>query len=67
MLNEDGHPIEGFHSVRQNGHGGQILWDRSVHISRAVTSGRLVEKVLSQPSMPVPSLSSGILSSSLFP
>lgn len=46
VLNEDGEPIPGLYAVGQNGLGGQILWGHGLHIGWALTSGRLVGKVL---------------------
>ncbi len=45
-LDEQGHPIPGLYAVGQNGLGGQILWGHGLHIGWALTSGRLVGRVL---------------------
>ena len=46
VLDEQGIPIPGLYAVGQNGLGGQILWGHGLHIAWALTSGRLVGKVL---------------------
>lgn len=46
VLNPSGKPIPGLYAVGQNGLGQQILWGHGLHIGWAVTSGRLVGKVL---------------------
>ena len=46
VLNDQGEPIPGLYAVGQNGLGGQILWGHGLHIAWAITSGRLVGKVL---------------------
>jgi succinate dehydrogenase/fumarate reductase flavoprotein subunit len=46
VLDENGQPIAGLYAVGQNGLGGQILWGHGLHIGWALTSGRLVGKVL---------------------
>jgi fumarate reductase flavoprotein subunit len=48
VLNESGKPIPGLYAVGQNGLGGQILWGHGLHIGWAITSGRLVGKILGQ-------------------
>ncbi|MFT4586305.1 MAG: succinate dehydrogenase/fumarate reductase flavoprotein subunit [Limisphaerales bacterium] len=45
-LDEHGLHIPGLYAVGQNGLGGQILWGHGLHIAWALTSGRLVGKVL---------------------
>ena len=47
VLDENGAPIPGLYAVGQNGLGGQILWGHGLHIAWALTSGRLVGKILS--------------------
>jgi hypothetical protein len=46
VLDADGKTIAGLYAVGQNGLGGQILWGHGLHIGWALTSGRLVGKVL---------------------
>lgn len=46
VLDEDGSRIPGLYAVGQNGLGGQILWGHGLHIAWALTSGRLVGKVV---------------------
>lgn len=46
VLDGDGVPIPGLYAVGQNGLGGQILWGHGLHIAWALTSGRLVGRVL---------------------
>ena len=46
VLNADGQPIPGLYAAGQNGLGGQILWGHGLHIGWAMTSGRLVGRVL---------------------
>ena len=46
VLDESGKPIEGLYAVGQNGLGGLVLWGHGLHIAWALTSGRLVGKVL---------------------
>ncbi len=48
VLDERGEIIPGLYAVGQNGLGGQILWGHGLHIGWAITSGRLVGKVLGQ-------------------
>lgn len=48
VLDEDDQPIPGLYAVGQNGLGGQILWGHGLHISWAITSGRLVGKILAR-------------------
>ncbi len=48
VLDENTEPIPGLYAVGQNGLGGQILWGHGLHIAWALTSGRLVGKVLAQ-------------------
>jgi fumarate reductase flavoprotein subunit len=47
-LDAEGKPIPGLYAVGQNGLGGQILWGHGLHISWAITSGRLVGKQLAE-------------------
>jgi hypothetical protein len=42
VLDDKGRPIPGLYAIGQNGWGGQILWGHGLHISWAITSGRLV-------------------------
>lgn len=46
VLDGDGRAIEGLYAVGQNGLGGMILWGHGLHIGWALTSGRLVGKIL---------------------
>jgi fumarate reductase flavoprotein subunit len=46
VLDEQGRPIEGLFAVGQTGLGGQVLWGHGLHIAWAMTSGRLVGRVL---------------------
>ncbi len=46
VLDEHGLPIPGLYAVGQNGLGGQILWGHGLHIAWALTSGRLVGRIL---------------------
>ncbi|MFT4692512.1 MAG: FAD-dependent oxidoreductase [Verrucomicrobiia bacterium] len=46
VLDQEGNSIEGLYAVGQTGLGGQILWGHGLHIGWALTSGRLVGKVL---------------------
>jgi fumarate reductase flavoprotein subunit len=46
VLDGDDQPIPGLYAVGQNGLGGQILWSHGLHIAWAMTSGRLVGKLL---------------------
>ncbi len=46
VLDENDRPIPGLYAVGQNGLGGQILWSHGLHIAWAMTSGRLVGKML---------------------
>ena len=48
VLDEEGRPISGLYAIGQVGLGGQILWGHGLHIGWAITSGRLVGKVLAQ-------------------
>lgn len=48
VLDRNGEPIAGLYAVGQNGLGGQVLWGHGLHIGWALTSGRLVGKVLGQ-------------------
>lgn len=45
-LDLEGNPISGLYAVGQNGLSGQILWGHGLHIAWAITSGRLVGKLL---------------------
>lgn len=46
VLDGDGRPIPGLYAVGQNGLGGQVLWGHGLHIAWAITSGRLLGRVL---------------------
>ncbi|MDP6058716.1 MAG: FAD-binding protein, partial [Pirellulaceae bacterium] len=46
VLGRDGQIIDGLYAVGQTGLGGQILWGHGLHIAWAITSGRLVGKLL---------------------
>ena len=46
VLDASGQPIDGLYAVGQNGLGGQILFGHGLHIAWALTSGRLVGRVL---------------------
>jgi succinate dehydrogenase/fumarate reductase flavoprotein subunit len=46
VLDNVGDPINGLYAIGQNGLGGQILWGHGLHIAWAMTSGRLVGRVL---------------------
>jgi hypothetical protein len=46
VLDEQDRPIKGLFAVGCNGIGGQILWGHGLHIGWAITSGRLVGKVI---------------------
>ncbi len=46
VLDENDRPIPGLYAIGQNGLGGQILWGHGLHIAWAMTSGRLVGKML---------------------
>ncbi len=48
VLDTEGSPIAGLYAVGQIGLGGQILWGHGLHIAWAMTSGRLVGRVLSE-------------------
>jgi fumarate reductase flavoprotein subunit len=48
VLDDLGEPIDGLYAIGQNGLGGQILWGHGLHIAWAITSGRLVGKVLAE-------------------
>ena len=47
VLDHSGEPITGLYAVGCNGLGGQVLFSHGLHIGWAMTSGRLVGKVLS--------------------
>jgi fumarate reductase flavoprotein subunit len=47
-LDTDGHPIEGLYAIGQNGLGGMVLWGHGLHIGWAITSGRLVGRLLAK-------------------
>lgn len=47
VLDESDRPIPGLYAVGQNGLGGQVLWGHGLHIAWAMTSGRLVGRLLS--------------------
>ncbi len=46
VLDADRNPIPGLYAVGQNGIGGQVLWGHGLKIGWAITSGRLVGRVL---------------------
>jgi succinate dehydrogenase/fumarate reductase flavoprotein subunit len=46
VLDPDGRPIEGLYAVGANGMGGMILWGHGLHIAWAITSGRMVGRLL---------------------
>jgi fumarate reductase flavoprotein subunit len=46
VLTPGGDPIPGLYAVGSNGLSGQVLWGHGLHISWAMTSGRLVGKEL---------------------
>lgn len=46
VLDTDGRPIEGLYAVGANGMGGMILWGHGLHIAWAITSGRMVGRLL---------------------
>lgn len=46
VLNSLNQPIPGLYAIGQNGLGGQILWGHGLHIAWAMTSGRLLGKML---------------------
>lgn len=46
VLDASGQPIQGLYAVGQNGLSGQVLWGHGLHISWAMTSGRLIGKEL---------------------
>ena len=48
VLDPSGEPIQGLYAVGCNGLGGQILFSHGLHIAWAMTSGRLVGKILSE-------------------
>lgn len=48
VLSEAGQPIPGLYAVGQTGLGGMILWGHGLHIAWALTSGRLVGKILAR-------------------
>ena len=48
VLDNSGSPIGGLYAVGCNGLGGQILFGHGLHIAWAMTSGRLVGKVLAE-------------------
>jgi fumarate reductase flavoprotein subunit len=50
VLDARGQPVPGLYAVGQNGLGGMILWSHGLHIAWALTSGRLVGRVLGQAS-----------------
>jgi len=47
-LDMDDRPIQGLYAIGQNGLAGQVLWGHGLHIGWAMTSGRLVGKLLSK-------------------
>ena len=46
VLDLQGRPIPGCYAVGQNGLGGIVLWGHGLHIAWAITSGRLVGRIL---------------------
>ncbi|MCJ8330881.1 MAG: FAD-dependent oxidoreductase [Lentisphaeria bacterium] len=48
VLDEDETPIPGLFAVGQNGLGGQIIWGHGLHIGWAMTSGRVLGKLLAK-------------------
>jgi len=48
VLDHGGEPIKGLYAVGCNGLGGQILFSHGLHVGWAMTSGRLLGKVLSR-------------------
>lgn len=48
VLDEQGKPIPGLYAVGQIGLGGQILWGHGLHIAWALTSGRLVGRIVGE-------------------
>ncbi len=48
VLDAAGAPIPGLYAVGQNGLGGQVLWGHGLHIAWAMTSGRLVGRILAE-------------------
>jgi fumarate reductase flavoprotein subunit len=46
VLDTDSRPIEGLYAVGSNGMGGMILWGHGLHIAWAITSGRMVGRLL---------------------
>ena len=46
VLTPEGAPIPGLYAAGQNGLGGQVLWGHGLHIAWAITSGRMVGKLL---------------------
>lgn len=48
VLDGNSVPIPGLYAIGQNGLGGQVLWGHGLHIAWAITSGRLVGKVLAE-------------------
>lgn len=48
VLDEQSQPIPGLYAVGANGGGGQVLWGHGLKIGWAITSGRLVGKLLAQ-------------------
>lgn len=47
-LDADGQPIEGLYAVGSNGLSGMVLWGHGLHIAWAITSGRILGKLLSK-------------------
>jgi len=45
-LNTSGRPIEGLYAIGANGMGGMILWGHGLHIAWAITSGRMLGRLL---------------------
>ncbi|MDG1894236.1 MAG: FAD-dependent oxidoreductase [Fuerstiella sp.] len=48
VLDNNDEAINGLYAIGQNGLGGQILWGHGLHIAWAMTSGRLVGRVLAE-------------------
>jgi len=45
-IGRDGAPIEGLYAVGSNGMSGMVLWGHGLHIAWAITSGRMVGRLL---------------------
>lgn len=48
VLDDHNDPIPGLYAVGQTGLGGQVLWGHGLHIAWAMTSGRLVGRILGE-------------------